>query len=503
MPPRVRWTVSQATGAWIDQGGITGSASEVAAARGMLERVASQLSASSPALTMLSHDGAFALLPHVPASSSPLPWAEAARVDGRSLFRLSGGEEVEGEDLSTLPHLGSKDVLSSLVPDNGSTLARFGHHLLPSTSSTPSLTPPTKGSHPLTSDSPFASLTGTVFSPALPPALVRFPLPERTRRRRRLTYALPSGEKLVAEATYPLREIQAAKKTGAEPHWTELLDQQLKGGDIFAGDASREALDRFLSEEDEEDDLVDEILGASRGDIDRLIEGNSRASGASPAASASGADGGEGGAMDGAMGGAVGGAVGEGAKEEPRKEMLDIAARIEKNEVLTDVAMPWKPVDVRFVSRATESTPLPAPLAEFFTRAAQSADYVTGLALDDVANLRRGAPPATPTASTHAEPETPVETDSIPPPPLGKTTQETQLTPPSSIKVGDKTATLVSDEILDVAESVRPHGTGPKPTLRTVSAVDLASPGPVTQYAELDGEGLWDEIGSVARAVGH
>lgn len=495
MPPRVRWTVSQATGAWIDQGGITGSASEVAAARGMLERVASQLSASSPALTMLSHDGAFALLPHVPASSSPLPWAEAARVDGRSLFRLSGGEEVEGEDLSTLPLLGSKSVLSSLVPDNGSTLARFGHHLLPSTSSTPSLTPPIKGSHPLSPDSPFAKLSGTVFSPALPPALVRFPLPERTRRRRRLTYALPSGEKLVAEATYPLREIQAAKKAGAEPHWTELLDQQLKGGDIFRGDASREALDRFLSEEDEEDDLVDEILGASRGDIDRLIEGNSRASGASPAASASGAEGG-------AMGGGVGGGVGAKA-EELKKEMLDVAARIERNEVLTDIAMPWKPVDVRFVSRSTESTPVPAPLAEFFKQAAQSADYVTGLALDDVTNLRRGAPPATPSTSTHAEPEAQIESDSIPPPPLGRITSETQLTPPPTLQIGKEKATLVSDEILDVAESVRPHGTGPKPTLRTVSAVDLASPGPVTQYAELDGEGLWDEIGSVARAVGH
>lgn len=489
MPPRVRWTVSQATGAWIDQGGITGSSSEVAAARGMLERVALQLSASSPALTLLSHDGAFALLPHVPASSAPLPWAEAARVDGRSLFRLSGGEEVEGEDVSTLPVLGTKDVLSSLVPDNGSTLARFGHHLLPSASSTPSLTPPIKGSHPLAPGSPIADLEGTVFSPALPPALVRFPLPERTRRRRRLTYALPQG-KLVVEATYPLREIQAAKKPGHEPHWTELLDQQLKGGDLFAGDASREALDRFLSEDEEEDDLVDEILGASRGDIDRLIEGGSTASAASPTFSASGSTAEEA-KEDGK----------EAEKPREEKKMLDLSARVERNEVLTDVALPWKPVDVRFISRSTQSTAVPAPLAEFFSRAAQSADYVTGLALDDVTNLRRGAAPATPAVTEAEEPA--VESDTIPPPPLGKIAPEEGLTPPPTITVGKETATLVADEIMDVAESVRPHGTGPKPTLRTVSAVDLASPGLVTQYAELDGEGMWDEIGSVARAVGH
>ncbi|EJT46313.1 hypothetical protein A1Q1_05142 [Trichosporon asahii var. asahii CBS 2479] len=448
MPPRVRWTVSQATGAWIDQGGITGSSSEVAAARGMLERVALQLSASSPALTLLSHDGAFALLPHVPASRRALLPCSRQRID-------------------TGPIRPPPPPFRLLHP----------------------FTPPIKGSHPLAPGSPIADLEGTVFSPALPPALVRFPLPERTRRRRRLTYALPQG-KLVVEATYPLREIQAAKKPGHEPHWTELLDQQLKGGDLFAGDASREALDRFLSEDEEEDDLVDEILGASRGDIDRLIEGGSTASAASPTFSASGSTAEEA-KEDGK----------EAEKPREEKKMLDLSARVERNEVLTDVALPWKPVDVRFISRSTESTAVPAPLAEFFSRAAQSADYVTGLALDDVTNLRRGAAPATPAVTEAEEPA--VESDTIPPPPLGKIAPEEGLTPPPTITVGKETATLVADEIMDVAESVRPHGTGPKPTLRTVSAVDLASPGLVTQYAELDGEGMWDEIGSVARAVGH
>lgn len=503
MPPRLRWTVSQTTGAWIDQNGLTGSTSEVAAARGMLERVASQLSVTQPPLTMLAREGKYALLPHVPASSSPLPWAEAARVNGRSLFRLSGGREVEGEDLSTLPVLGKKESILSIVPDNGSTLARFGHHLLPSTSSTPSLTPPIPGAHPLQPGSPIAGLKGTVFSPAMPPALVRFPLPDRVRRRRRLTYALPKG-KLVVEATYPLREIQAAKKSGQEPHWTELLDQQLKGGDLFAGmDASKDALDRFLAEDDDADDLVDEILGASSSDIDKLIHGGSKPPSSPTTQGSQGAE-------------AVAGSTGAGGEAKPdEKKMLDIAARIERNEVLTDVALPWKPVDVRFVSRSTESTSIPPALSQFFARAAESAEYVTGLALDDVANLRRGAPPkpsieAVEAAEAESEAagagvgEAKVSSsDTIPPAPLRKSAPEAELAPPQTLKIGNETATLVSDEILDVAESVRPHGTGPKPTLRTISAVDLASPGPVLQYAELDGEGLWDEIGSVSRAVGH
>lgn len=494
MPPRVRWTVSQATGAWIDAGGITGSAGEAAAARGMLERVAAQLSASAPALTLLAREGAYSLLPHVPASSSPLPFAAAARVDGRSLFRLSGGAEAEGEDVSTLRVLGADAVLDALVPDNGATLARFGHHLLPSSSATPTLAPPIQGG-PLAPGSPLAQLSGTVFSPAMPPALLRFPLPERTRRRRRVTYALPGG-RLVAEATYPLREVRAQKKPGHEPHWTELLDQQLKGGDVFAPgvDAGKDALDRFFAEEDEEDDLVDEILGASSGDIDRLIDGGAKPpspEGSEALQSESAA------AAEGPAVGAVG------SDDKSAKAMLDVAARLERNEVLTDVALPWKPVDVRFVSRATEATAIPPALAEFFARAAESAEYVMGLALDDVAGLRRGAPPPAPTApAEEKDADTAADTDAIPPAPLGTAAPPPELTPPPTLRIGDETATLLADEILDVAESVRPHGTGPKPTLRTVSAVDLASPGAVTQYAELDGEGLWDEIGSVARAVG-
>lgn len=500
------WNISVATGAHVEPIGwgkymVTGrNLASAAAAKRLVLTIAARATAPQPVLgiclppTSAIHEtpDLYALSPHVPASSSPLPWDTLAGAGGRPLFRLSlanadnpgirqgrhraaklgiaGVEGLGGSEGGTLSEVVER-TLAAVPPLEGTTprvTFKLGHLLVPTSSDVEhSLQAPIPGAWAVEPTSPWTKLSTPIFSPATPPALVHFPLPA-PHRIRRVTYLSQDGSRVSADYFYPKPVEEPSTPTPAdEPAWIHRLDAMIAQKDSPAAKNGEASFD----------------FGALRG----LIE-----------------------------------------EDKPVPEHpLQVTARLTHSAV-QDMLFPDRPIDARVVGHATESIELPA-LADFFNQVHEHAHSASEVPLTDLETLRRGRviEPVQEEESQLVESEEfegvewakPVEeaeegdeeeeelTLHV------KAPEEPDITPPASVEFDSVKYYLERDEVIELSESVAPatpddtDASGeaiPRPLLRTLAVTDLTGIGGVSRHAELEGQvnsHLWTELASVTREV--
>lgn len=527
--PATLWAVSVATGAHVEQVGwgkyvATGKTPAAAeAAKQMVLTIAERATAPYPPLgaCIPPEDNVaketpelYALVPHVPASSSPLPWDTSAIVAGRPLFRLRDVDtgnpgllqakhreaKLEGARVEALGNGESTSLrsivertLSQLPTDSTQTITfQFGHLLTPSKSTENDLEAPIPGSWPMEPTSPWHKLSTPVFSPALPPALIHFPLPQ-PRRIRRVTYRSEDGSQVSADYAYPQTVEEAVQMDQEDRPWIKEIDKMLARSTLPETKDGEMAFD----------------FDALRG----LIE----------------------------------------ADKPVPFHPLEVTARHTVSAV-EDVLFPDRPTDMRIVARGESTVELPQ-LGDFFDKVHERAHSAAEIPLDDLKALRLGGEvPKNRAADVEDEPESEFEvedmqeTEVLPEPEVqpepvadlesqhaeeaiaeaeseavessaeGSEASETSprpqppqpqpepITPPPTLEFNGKLFKLQQDAIIELSESAAPVDDGDvaKPILRTLAVADLTGTGGVSRYAELQGrvgESLWRELASVSREV--
>jgi hypothetical protein len=511
------WAISSASGALVEAVGWTsyrataGTVEAAEAAREIMLRAGARFKATefAPALRALlpPHDPEletrFALIPHKPARVAPLLWSTEMAVAERPLFRLSrveGRSESAGArdlrhrsadiadarvvplgkgEASTLATVVDETLAKAALPDAARTLSfRLGHVLAPGANARPdgALSPPIEGAWALDEPtSPWLKLAKTVFGPAIPPALIRFPPAGAPRRFRRVTYAA-DGMRYVATYAFPVPDAPAvAESTRESKPWIVALDQQLKL-------AREQALAR------ERGDDVPFDFGAIKG----LIEEESK----------------------------------------PEPVPLVVSATMGR-EAARDVVFPDRPVDARVVATSSHESTVPAELTAFFERVPATAD--AEIDLGDTAGLRRGKATAKPAAASREREEEEVfegfegweEDDDVAferamgPPQVEVPAPEApmpDIVPPRTLTVAGHEFALEADEVLELVESsiaLAAHEGGredQRAALRTVAAADLTGPGGVLRYGEVYAElppspespvdpSIWRELANATREV--
>lgn len=408
--------------------------------------------------------------------------------------------------------------------------ARFGHFLTQGGSDPEkALTPPIEGAWPLDEPaSPWLKLSTPVFSPSLPPALIRFPLPGAPRRLRRVTY-VADGMRYVAEYAYPVdKEPEAAEATRESKPWIVALDRQL-------------AMARQQAEE-------------RRAATAAGVRGNGRPTDES--ASGSAAAGSRASPEDIPFDfGAVKSLLLD-EEPTPAQHAMSISATMGR-EAGRDIILPDRPIDARIVAGTSYPASVPDGLEAFFARVHADADGARLVSMTDVEGLRRGTGPQKAEVEMEVEDESGFwgeeegwgdeEWEGEPRRDLEagearevhgerkaeKKAKAREIIAPPQITVAGHVFTLEADEVLEVIESsvaLERSGSsvaeesesdsesegetgaeegaeeaGPRATLRTLAVADLTGPGGVVRYAELHAElgassGLESETGSESGA---
>lgn len=509
--------VSRASGAYVErvawgQYAATGvTVADVERARDIVLLAAERANAVAPQLgvalpsALAGHDDPRAsLVPHGMSPSTRPAWDVAARVGGRALFRLSQADALAAglgaaeraqrdahldhalvaplgtDDARSLDELVRSVVERAPVPagDGGEqqTLTfQFGHLLTPSDAApgTPdALHGPVSGTWPLTRDGlstgPFASLSTPIFAPAIPPALVFFPLLSTPKRERRVAYVAADGQRLAVNYEYPRApEPVAATTPAAEPAWFTRLDEMMKKVEAPAYNP--------------ENEMVFDLKA-----LETIID--------------------------------------DGAAKPAAPAPLVLSARLE-TEAVADVLFPARPTDARVVGRGVRSlaaSDVPAPLADFFDALHATGEAAGKVPLADLEGLRCGVatPEAAPKLPVRPEPEaeewTAEDEDYVPgaaeeaeseaapaPEPVAPTTPQ-PIVPPASVELNGTTYHLSTDEVAEIVEAA--DGA----TLRTLSVADLRGVGGVTLLAELEVDALatggvppalWPELANITRVV--
>ncbi|GMK55399.1 hypothetical protein CspeluHIS016_0204550 [Cutaneotrichosporon spelunceum] len=516
------WAISTATGALVEAVGwtsyrATGSTTEaVEAARDIMLRAGKRFKAAgfAPAVRAVlpPHDPnsetRFALMPHRPARLAPIPWSTELAVAERPMFRLSRvvgmAESAGARDLrhrsaeiadarvvplgrgeaSSLSAVVDETIAKASLPGNPSRSLsfRFGHILTLGAAGRDALSPPIEGAWPLEDPtSPWLKLSNTVFGPATPPALIRFPPVGAPRRFRRVTY---TADRMRYEATYAYpvpAEPEVTESSRETRPWIVALDKQL-------------ALAR------------EQALARERGD-DVPFDFD-----------------------------AIKGMIEEDVKPEPVP--LVVTARMGR-EAMRDVIFPDRPIDARIVAASSHESVVPEELNDFFARVHEGADAQIDLA--DTAGLRRGVASDRPTPkpepeeayegfekveqegydeweeyeaeeSALEEPEAPVAMapEAVP-----------DILAPRTVTVAGHGFALEADEVFEVVESsvalaaYERGEEGQHAALRTITATDLTGPGGVLRYGEVyaelppstdEGESpvdpaIWREVANATREV--
>ncbi|WOO80870.1 uncharacterized protein LOC62_03G004397 [Vanrija pseudolonga] len=520
--------VARTAGAFVERVGwgqyvATGtSVTDVERARDLVLLAAARATAPTPTLAvalpsaLAGHDDPRAsLVPHGMTPSARPPWDVGARVAGRTLFRfvqtdalaagIGAAERAQRSahlDHAVVAPLGageasSLDEVARGVVDRAEVPAgdggehhtltfRFGH-LLTASDAAPgtadALHGPTRGTWPLTRDGlasgPFATLSTPIFAPAVPPALVFFPLLNPPKRERRVAYVAGDGQRLAVSYEYPrTAEPVAATTPAAEPAWFTRLDEMMKKVEAPAYAAGNE-------------DMVFDLKA-----LETIIDdGGGEAKPAAPAP-------------------------------------LVLSARLE-TEAAADVLFPARPTDARVLGRGVRSlavSDVPAPLAAFFDAVHAGGEAAGKVPLGDLDGLRCGvataeAAPKLPVRQEAVDEEWTAEDDDYVPgaevapeeaaAPVGEPAAASTarpILPPASVELNGTTYLLASDEVAEVVESADVVGA---PTLRTLSVADLRGVvGGVTLLAELEVDALptgaggiavpaevWPELANITRVV--
>lgn len=511
------WVISKVTGAFIEttsQGTYIGTAallSEVQRARGMILAAAARANAPRPPLAASvpaakeGQSSRFALTPHLPSSSSPLPWDTAATVADSNLFRMtrsiapgeraaereSRHRSARMESAAVVPVAGSVEgssldasIRQSLksVPKldgaQGQVSIQFGHLLVPSDGS--ALVPPVKGSWTIDASNYLPTLPAPIFSPAVPPSLVKDSLPGASVRQRRVTYIRAGAQdRLTVTYSYPVDERAIeTERSEDEPAWIHRLDEMIQ---TFQP-SDKEAEWRNKDSEEE-------------------------------------------------VGFDLKGLLGEEAETSAVEDVplsLDVVIG---NEAVVDVLLPDRPIDARVFARNTRTISqdeTPAELVSFFTdlHARPEARHIP---LSDLESLRSLQSPSTQDpedldledetywfgTDPEPKPEKSEEDDlfiperpSEPAPTTVSPQKATLFTPPNSVYYASELFYLAHDEVVDMVETARPLAVSDAApvVVRTVSSVDLRGPGGETRYAQLEAPetsipALWPELANTTRDV--